>query len=41
MLFGISPNASASSDTGYASKVDFTLLPINPKQPGRFQILRD
>lgn len=38
-LFGLTV---APSGTGlYAQASDFTLLPINPQEPGRFNVIRD
>lgn len=37
-LFGMN-NTNVSR--AYGSKIDTTLLPLNPLEPGRFQILRD
>lgn len=40
-LFGIAPDATSAVEDSYATKVDYTLLPITPLQPGRFKVLRD
>lgn len=37
----MAPDATATGDGNYATKVDYTLLPISPLQPGRFRVLRD
>lgn len=39
-LFGVSAT-STSSEAVYANNADFTLLPINPQEPGRFNVIRD
>lgn len=40
-LFGINAIPSGTSTDTYYSKADFTLLPINPQEPGRFNVIRD
>lgn len=39
-LFGISTN-TLSISPGYQAGADYSLLPINPMEPGRFNVIRD
>lgn len=39
-LFGVQAN-EGSTAINYASQADYTLLPINPQEPGRFNVIRD
>lgn len=38
-LFGLTPTNTGSSV--YFNAADYTLLPINPNEPGRFNVIRD
>lgn len=38
-LFGVANNAATGG--GYLQRADYTLLPINPTEPGRFNVIRD
>nr|QSL97430.1 capsid protein [Rabbit circovirus 1]UUS54155.1 Cap [Rabbit circovirus] len=41
-IFGIDLNtASANENNTYLNNMDVTLLPINPHEPGRFNVIRD
>lgn len=43
-LFGIANTTTAATTTnrqGYLANADYTLLPINPQEPGRFNVMRD
>lgn len=40
-LFGMVSAPSTTAEGNYASSADFTLLPINPQEPGRFNVIRD
>lgn len=37
-LFGMTTTPNSYS---YQSNIDFTLMPINPQEPGRFKVIRD
>lgn len=39
-LFGLGQPSGQISGT-YAATADYTLLPINPQEPGRFNVVRD
>lgn len=38
-LFGVAQ--TTTGEAAYVSRADYTLLPINPQQPGRFNVIRD
>lgn len=40
-LFGVVTSGVTSSQYSYLASADYTLLPINPQEPGRFNVLRD
>lgn len=40
-LFGTVVNSEASIAAEYIANADYTLLPINPQEPGRFNVIRD
>lgn len=40
-LFGVNFNTASTTGGNYAAAADYTLLPINPQQPGRFNVMRD
>lgn len=40
-LFGVSYTTTENNDNFYVNRADYTLLPINPMEPGRFNVIRD
>lgn len=40
-LFGVNFQSTNTETTTYQASADYTLLPINPQEPGRFNVIRD
>lgn len=40
-IFGITPQTGAATASNYVTVADCTLLPINPLEPGRYNVIRD
>lgn len=40
-LFGTLVSSTAPIASEYIANADYTILPINPQEPGRFNVMRD
>lgn len=40
-LVGLNASTGGSDSYTYSNQADYTLLPINPQEPGRFNVIRD